>query len=177
YDFARDLPGGVACTFTLRAGVTALGGGPVAGGPVTLSPGGGADALAGAGGPFTLSTGGPAIVSATPGAESEITEDQAFVLQLDGPVDAGTVAEHASFTVQGVPESVPVTLRGGAERGAVLRTFDEEWQRDALLVVIAPRRRSRTVAAVALTWGPGIRSPGGVTSDEPQTLRWTVRPA
>ncbi len=159
YDFARDLPAGVACTFTLRPGAAALGGAPATGGP------------------FTFSTGGPAVVSATPSADGEIAEDQIFVLQLDGPVDPASVREHASLTVQGFPERVPVKLLDGEDRDAILKTFDADWQREEPLAVVAAGRRFPNGAAVTLTWGPGIRSPGGVTGDQPQTLRWTVRPA
>ncbi len=158
YDFARDLPAGVACTFTLRPGVTTLAGAPVAGGP------------------FAFSTGGPAVVRATPGADGEIAEDQVFVLQLDGPVDPASVGDHAAFTVRGFPERVPVVLVEGAERDAIVRTLDD-WQREEPLVVVAARRRFPNGAPVELVWGPGVRSPSGVTGDQPQTLRWTTRPA
>jgi uncharacterized protein YfaS (alpha-2-macroglobulin family) len=158
YDFGRDLPSGVSCTFTLRSGLTTLAGAPVEGGP------------------FVFSTGGPAVVDTTPAADGEIAEDQAFVLQLDGPVDPASIAEHATLSVEGFPEQVPLTVVAGAERDAILRTLDD-WQREKPLVVVAAPRRFPNGAAVVLTWGPGIRSPGGIASDHPQTLRWTVRPA
>jgi alpha-2-macroglobulin len=158
YDFTRDMPAGVACTFAPRAGLRTLGGAPVAGGP------------------FAFSTGGPAVVSATPGADGEIAEDQVFVLELDGAVDPASVVEHAAFAVQGFPERVPVRLVEGAERDAILGTLDD-WQREEPLVVVAARRPFPNAAGVGLVWGPGIRSPGGVAGDQPQTLRWTVRPA
>jgi uncharacterized protein YfaS (alpha-2-macroglobulin family) len=158
YDFARDLPAGLSCTFTLRGGLTTLTGAPVEGGP------------------FVFSTGGPAVVSATPGAGGEIAEDQAFVLELDGPVDPDSVGEHAELGVEGFPERVPLTVVTGAARDAVVATLDR-WQLERPLVVVAAPRRFPNGAAVTLVWGPGIRSPGGVASDQAQTLRWTVRPA
>src|SRR5438046_10342328 len=51
YDFARDLPAGVRCTFRLRAGLVTLGGKPVGGQRE-----------------FSFSTGGPAIIAPLPSA-------------------------------------------------------------------------------------------------------------
>ena len=67
YDFARDLPGGVACRFTLKPGLKNLAGQPLA------------DA-----GPFSFNTGGPAIVQAMPReGNSYLDAQQIFVLGLD----------------------------------------------------------------------------------------------
>src|SRR5262249_40137771 len=64
YDFARDLPGGVRCTFRMRAGLATLAGEPVA--PAT----------------FAFSTGGPAIVPPTPFPNERIPPGQAALLGL-----------------------------------------------------------------------------------------------
>jgi alpha-2-macroglobulin len=157
YDFARDLPGGIVCTFTPRPGLVTVTGAPVAGDR------------------FSFSTGGPAIVRVIPDPSEAITEDQAFVLALDGAADPASIADHAGFTVQGLPERVPLSVLEGAEREAVVRTLDE-WQREEPFVVVSARRRFPNGAAVELVWGPGIRSPGGVVGETPQTFRWTVRP-
>src|SRR4029077_11316741 len=81
----------------------------------------------------------------------------------------------AGFTVQGLPESVPLQVLEGAERETVVRTLDD-WQREEPFVVVAARRRFPNGAAVELVWGPGIQSAGGVAGETPQTFRWTVRP-
>ncbi len=158
YDFGRELPAGIACTFTLRSGLTTLDGAPVTGEPSTFS------------------TGGPGIFGSIPGVDGEVAEDQRFVLQLDGPVDPLSVPEHATLTVQGVPERVPVTVLEGAERDAVLGAL-EDWQREGQVIVLAARQRFPNGVPIELTWGPGIRSPSGVAGEQAQTLRWTVRPA
>src|SRR5262249_53263772 len=72
-------------------------------------------------------------------------------------------------------ERVPLSVLEGAESDAVVRTLDE-WQREEPFVVVSARRRFPNGAAVELVWGPGIRSPGGVVGETPQTFRWTVRP-
>src|SRR5215470_2464668 len=67
YDFAHDLPAGIRCAFRLRAGLKSLDG-KVLAGPRE----------------FVFSTGGPAIKSSTPReGNTDIAEDQAFVLELD----------------------------------------------------------------------------------------------
>src|SRR5687767_7244241 len=67
YDFARDLPAGIACRFRLRAGLQTLAGRAVTG-PVD----------------FAFSTGGPAIRESVPREGSEwVDEEQAFMLVLD----------------------------------------------------------------------------------------------
>src|SRR5262245_59222611 len=69
YDFARDLPAGVRCSFKLRAGLTSLDGRTLSGATQ-----------------FAFSTGGPALTSSQPSEGSDsIDEDQAFVLELDAP--------------------------------------------------------------------------------------------
>src|SRR2546426_12492224 len=68
YDFARDLPAGVRCTFRLRAGLTTLDG---------VAVGGRRE--------FAFSTGGPAVLdSSVPRAGAEgVGEQQACVVVLD----------------------------------------------------------------------------------------------
>src|SRR5262249_43353504 len=155
--FAGARPGGTVCTFTPHPGLVTVTGAPVADDR------------------FSFSTGGPAIVRVIPDPSEAITEDQAFVLSLDGAADPASIADHAGFTVQGLPERVPLSVLEGAESEAVVRTLDE-WQREEPFVVVSARRRFPNGAAVELVWGPGIRSPGGVVGETPQTFRWTGRP-
>ena len=64
YDFARDLPAGIRCTFTIVSGLASLAGRPVAGQPA-----------------FAFSTGGSAIRSSIPREGNEyIDEEQAAYL-------------------------------------------------------------------------------------------------
>ena len=74
YDFAPDLPGGVACRFTLRAETQSLAGARVAGRRE-----------------FRFTTGGPAVRSTQPWPGSGVAEDQRFVLRLDALPDPASV--------------------------------------------------------------------------------------
>jgi len=103
YDFDRDLPAGARCSFTLKPGLTALDGTPLV-----------------AGQRFDFSTGGPAIVRSFPGEGSRIDENQMFILGLDAPVSADTIAAHAYCVAGGVNEKIGVRLVTGEERKTIL---------------------------------------------------------
>ena len=107
YDFDRDLPGGVACSFTLKAGVKTLAGTPVA-----------ADAG------FSFSTGGPSILRSNPyEGDTDIDEKQIFVLYLNAEPMQETLLKNVWFSVSGVGERVGVTLVTGKEREQILKTL------------------------------------------------------
>src|SRR5262245_28759828 len=184
YDFERDLPAGVACRFSLRAGVADLEGAPLAG-PRE----------------FRFDTGGPAIRQSLPfDGHPAIDENQVFVLALDGPADAASVAAHARCAVAGLGEAIEVDLLSGAERAAVLAErrhlgyayFQILWKGgvetleratdDALvraeteLVLLRCRRTLPASAEVKLFWGAGIRSPSGIATAQDQVLAFRTRP-
>src|SRR5712691_10507046 len=103
YDFDRDLPAGVRCSFTLKAGLTALD----------------ASALLG-GQSFEFNTGGPAIVKSIPYEGARIEENQFFILGLDAAVGPETVAAHAYCIAAGATENIGVRLVTGEERKTIL---------------------------------------------------------
>ena len=110
--------------------------------------------------PFTFSTGGPAIVRTIPSAGGEIAEDQVLVLQLDGPSTPRRSRSTPAFTVQGLPERVPMrradgrrarrdpaharrlAARGAARRGRGAAALPERRARRAGLGSRHPRRRA-----------------------------------
>ena len=198
YDFARDLPAGVRCSFTLKAGLTALDGAPLA-----------------AGQRFEFTTGGPAILRSLPYEGARIDEGQMFILGLDAPVVAETVTKNAYCVAAGVNERIGVRLVTGDERKTILdnrksfaasylrliflegddarsRSFafrlpttgsDEEKflaLRDAAespLVTLACARTLPANAEVKLVWGKGIASASGVATSADQALAFRVRPS
>jgi uncharacterized protein YfaS (alpha-2-macroglobulin family) len=184
YDFERDLPAGVACRFALRAGVATLDGAPLQG-PRE----------------FRFDTGGPAVRASIPyDGHSAIDERQVFVLALDGPVDAATVAAHARCAVEGVGEAIEVDVLADDERAAVLaerrhlgfayfrilwkggfetieRVTDDALARaEAELVLLRCRRTLPASAEVKLVWGAGIRSASGIATAQDQVLAFRTRP-
>ncbi|HZP92265.1 MAG TPA: MG2 domain-containing protein [Burkholderiales bacterium] len=190
YDFERDLPAGVRCTFTLVPGLKTLAGEPV-------------DAA----GPFGFTTGGPAVVETLPHEGATVDEEQAFILGLDAQASPQSIAANAYCDVQGVPERIPVQVLAGEERKAVLearKDFVGRWLRlwfkdgrsmllsdrgpaagakplqsadpDKLpIAVLRCQRRLPNDAPLRLVWGKGIESESGVPTSQDQAIAWRVR--
>ena len=143
YDFARDLPGGLRCTFQLRPGLQTLDGRPVT-----------------APGAFTFTTGGPSIRDSTPRAGSEwIDEEQAFLLVLDAAPTPESLERHVGFSVEGLPQRVGARVVTGAPRNAIVRTrYPRGSAPGPHVVVLQPRQRLPNGARVSLVWGKDVAS-------------------
>ena len=145
YDFARDLPGGIRCTFRLRADLTTLAGQRFAADPAE----------------FAFSTGGPAIKASAPRQGSQaIDEEQAFLLVLDAEPTPASVLQHAAFSVAGIAERVGVRLVTGPARDEILRAQFPEGTTQPVLILQA-KQRFPNEARVSLVWGQGDRVPAG----------------
>lgn len=197
YDFARELPGGVACSFRLKPGLTTLDGRPLAGAGTAE---------------FSFSTGGPGVLQTLPAEGSAIDEEQIFVLGLDAPAVAQTVEARVHVEADGIAERVGVSVLLGEERREVLEVFPQFAQHflapglrseegaeaadparataggtererflalrdgeDSPLVVLRPRRRLPSGAGVRLVWGQGVTSRSGIATEQDQTLAFRVR--
>jgi len=159
FDFDRDLPAGVRCTFTLGPGLKALNGTPVASHP-----------------PFVFDTGGPAILETRPWmGDSGIDEHQYFVLILDAEAVEQTVLDHAEFAVQGMPQRVGVDIVSGAERDTLLKRFDDSIAHRPALILKA-RQAFPDSAYVKLIWGKGISTRSGIATSQNQVINFRVRP-
>jgi len=185
YDFGRELPAGVQCTFTVKGTLV-----DVAGQPVAAAT-------------FEFSTGGPAVIGSVPveGARA-IDEAQAFLLALDAPATEQSVLEHAWCDVAGIGERIGVKLVEGADRATVLeanRAFTEEHLRryyrpggrayrkrdwtaagNAATLPIAVVQCQRPLpndAQVRLVWGRGIAAASGIATAGDQTLAFRTRAA
>ncbi len=198
YDFMRDLPAGVRCSFTLKTGLTDADGVAVP-----------------AGQRFEFTTGGPAILRSLPYEGSRIDENQIFILGLDAPARPETILAHARCVAAGVNEDIGVRLVTGEDRRIVLdnrKSFAASYLRllvlspdegrtrsllfalpttgsdrdkflrlrdapDSPLVTLACARTLPAGAEVKLVWGKGIAATTGVTTGAVQALAFTVRPA
>lgn len=185
YDFERDLPGGVACRFTLAPGLRDLAGQALAGTPH-----------------FDFNTGGPAVVETTPWEGGQIDENQVFLLGLDALATPASVAANAWCQAEGINERIGVRLVEGKERERLLaerkrfvdRFLRVYWKRRDGAVVstvvggTAPAREGMPLVAlqcqrqlpagakVVLKWGAGIATPAGIATAEDQELPYRVRP-
>ncbi len=161
YDFDKDLPAGVKCTFSLRPGVTSVSGKPVEGQTS-----------------FSFSTGGPSVVSSNPSEGSEsISEDQVFILEVDGEPVEETVLRNAWFTVAGIEEKIDLKIIKGSERETILKA-EYRWEGEKPqrpLVLAQAKRRFPSSVRVNLVWGQGIGTQSGVATDQSQVLPFKTR--
>ncbi|KQV85105.1 alpha-2-macroglobulin [Massilia sp. Root351] len=162
YDFERDLPAGVACRFTLKAGLADVEGRRL----------GGARS-------YSFNTGGPSIVTSLPheGA-GYLDENQIFVLTLDAPAREADIAQHAYCTAEGINEKIAVRLLTGKERQQVLDGRKMRPGRDGKtpVSVVQCKRSLPQNAKVTLVWGAAIATPGGLANAHDQVLSFKTRP-
>lgn len=159
YDFDRDLPAGVRCTFTLVPGLRTLSGATLENHP-----------------PFVFNTGGPAVIETMPWTGSgDIDEHQAFILILDAQPLEQTVMEHVEFSVQGMPQRVGAAVMSGADRDTLLKRFAGFINHRPAIIVQA-RQAFPDGAKVKLIWGAGIAAKSGIATTQNQELNFQVRP-
>lgn len=162
YDFERDVPIATRCRFTLKADLKALAG---SGNTGTAQ--------------FMFSTGGPAVVRTLPWRDSTIDEQQVFVIETNGPVDAASLPQNVSCASDKLGEAMPMVLVPDKERRDVLDTLKGRVSRIPAdrLVVMRCQRPLPEGANVTLTWGKGVQSPNKVKALETQRFGFRVRPA
>ena len=197
FDFDRDLPAGISCTFRLKDDLKAINGEVLSG----LRE-------------FSFTTGGPAIRRSLPFEGSFLDEEQVFVLGLDAPADTDSVLQHAWCDIDGVQEKVGVRLLGAEERRQLFEyrrdLFDRLIRvlvirkRDAAIVgaldtravlkgseiekmvtqpegspivLLACQRHLPNGVQMRLVWGKGIRTTTGIATTTDQTIAYRVRPS
>ena len=166
FDFSRDLAPGIRCSFKLKAEQRALSGATFSGKTE-----------------FGFSTGGPAVLQTQPytGA-TNIDEEQAFILRLNGAAYAPSVLSAAWCVAEGVGERIPVTIIGAAERAQFFKALKRERDADNdKLLLLKCRQRLPAGANLTLVWGRGIASNAAeaanrVSTTQDQPLKFRVRP-
>lgn len=158
YDFARDLPAGLRCTFRMRHGLTTLGGRAIESQPE-----------------FSFSTGGPAVKAVVPseGART-IDEEQAFLLRLDAEPTEESIRAHVRVDVAGMADSLEVRVITGEARAQILKTQYSDEAKDPMVIVQAIRPFPNE-ARVRLVWGKGVASQRGVPTEHDQIFTFQVR--
>ena len=182
YDFDGDLPAGKKCSFVPKSGLKSL-----ANGQVSKAS-------------FSFTTGGPAIRVSQPDDGIEyIDEEQVFLLGLDAPADVASIKEHASCSVEGIGERIPLNIIEGSKREEILTQqsgqarnfFDVLTKRghrgvlavkdrrlqNATVVVAQCGRKFPAGSKISLRWGKGILTTNGIATSEDQTLSFLVREA
>ncbi|MBF0487491.1 MAG: alpha-2-macroglobulin [Nitrospirae bacterium] len=164
YDFDKDLPSGLLCTFTLK--------------PLAKTMAG---ALVEGDNSFKFSTGGPSIIASDPSDGSiALDERHAFVLYLDGPPDETSIPDHVHCTVDGINERIGVTLIQGKDKEDILKAANSVSDKRVPLkniVAIACNRAFPSGKNVKIVWGKGVKSKSGVSSDTEQVLHFKTQRA
>ncbi|HSW39477.1 MAG TPA: hypothetical protein VLL97_08310, partial [Acidobacteriota bacterium] len=160
YDFDRDLPAGVYCSFTVREGLRALAGGEIAGRRS-----------------FSFSTGGPAILSSNPYQNMTISEDQVFILSLDAEPLEQSVLDNVYFSMGNFVSRIAVRILSGEERELILKSFGRRFEPESgYLLLLQARQPFPNDAAVFLVWDRGVASKSGIATAKAQMFHFRTRP-
>ncbi|WP_179400714.1 MG2 domain-containing protein [Burkholderia guangdongensis] len=156
WDFAADLPPGVACAVDLKDGLKSSAGNALSG-PRH----------------YTFETGGPFVRSVEPG-DGEIEESQTFVVQLNGPATDASVRQNVWCESSSLGNRIPVKNADAATRDALLKRF--RLQKDAARVLTLQCQQALPSGAKAqLVYGKGVASPSGIANDVERRFDFTVR--
>jgi uncharacterized protein YfaS (alpha-2-macroglobulin family) len=137
FDFDRDLPAGVQCTFKLKMGLRTLAGLPLSGKQE-----------------FSFSTGMPDVVNIQPHEGNVIHEDQAFILRLNQNLDPKQLVQWVSFFVHGVVEPIPAQIIAASDRERILKSYgSQEDIQDGRVVIVQAKRPFPYEAKVTVVWG------------------------
>lgn len=157
YEFERELPGGVDCSFQLKEGTKTLSGEQVQGERN-----------------FSFHTGGPSVQYSSPYQGSSITEDQIFVLHLDAKPDLASFQKYTYFRSEELGNRIPIVLVTGSERKAILKSTGDTDREETILIkskqTFLPERQ------IQLVLGKGTKSIWGGEIREDEVLSFTVRP-
>lgn len=170
YDLTQTPQAGAGCRFKPIPGLVTLAGEPVE-----------------AAERYAFTVAGPRILASLPSDESTIDEDQVFILLLNGPARADSIAEHARCEARGIHEQMPAQRLTGVERTRMLRLLKnrldhlgESWAdrdpgQDPRLELLRCQRTLPANAQLSLVWGAGIATPSGQHNPAEQRLTFKVR--
>ena len=156
YDFSKAPPPGIRCSFTLKPGFKMLSGAVPAGKTS-----------------FTFNTGGPAVIHVLP-EDSQIDEEQMFVLIQNGEATAASIRDHVYCEAETVHEKIPAKVVDAASRQTLLKAFADNIEPERVTVVQCQQRLPNS-AKVKLVWDKGIATPSGIATSTPQVFNYQVR--
>jgi uncharacterized protein YfaS (alpha-2-macroglobulin family) len=183
YDFKSPLPGGTACTFKARDGLKS-----VSGYAVTDTR------------EFKVDAGGPVARAVLPAShDSDIEEDQVFLVAANMPANPASVAANAYCAVDGLGEKIPVDVLAADLPGKLLGEMGtDNWNVRSFLdnaglpgtipasaadrqkafpgvTALKCRRPLPPGHEMALVWGANIAGAGGKLAGADQRFDYTVR--
>ena len=156
WDFAEDLPPGVACAVDLKDGLKTAAGAALTG-PKH----------------FTFQTGGPFVESIEPYG-GQIEENQAFVLRVNGPATDASVRENVWCESSALGNRIPIKNVDAATRKALLKRFDLQKQASRVLTLQCQQALPSGTKA-QIVYGKGVASPSGIANDVERRFNFSVR--
>ena len=141
FDFANDLPPGIACTIQAQTGFKSPQGEVLPASKV-----------------YKFSTAGPTVQSISPYPDSRIEEDQFFTLQLNAALPLASLQKNVWCAVEGLGERVAVKLIDEPQRTELLKSqyLLKEVKKNPLAVItLACNRRLSANAKVQIVFGTG----------------------
>ena len=159
YDFEKDLPAGIICTFTLKPGMKSRSGNLITGRTE-----------------FAFSTGGPAILQSYPSdGDNSIEEDQAFILFTDAQPKEESILANAWCQIEDINEPIGVEIIKGRERNRILKAVRFYEPPSDYITIVKCRRNFPTEKNVKFIWGKGVQSESGAATSEDQSLTFKSR--
>lgn len=157
YEFENQIPGGVHCSFVLKDGIKSFSGEKIQGEKN-----------------FSFHTGGPSVKYSSPYNGSSISEDQVFLLHLDGKPDLSSFQKFVYFRSEELGNRIPVILVTGSERKTFLQTIGKKDKEET--IVIKAKQTFLPDRQIQLVLGKGFKSVWGGEIPEDEVLSFTVRP-
>ena len=155
WQLARPLQAGERCVFALKSGLTAANG----------------EALTGKS-RFEFFGAAPRPWRIQPSAGAGIEEDQAFVINGGGPLNAKSLEGNLWCEADGVGQRIPARPVSPAIRAEVLDQIGG--MGDSALVVTCAERLP-TGSKMKLVWGKGIQAQNGTPSEKEESFIYRVR--
>lgn len=157
YEFEKELPGGVVCRFVLKEGIKSFSGEKIQGEKT-----------------FAFHTGGASVKYSQPYNGSSISEDQVFLLHLDGKPDLSSFQKFAYFRSEDLGNRIPVVLVTGSERKTFLQSLGKKDKEET--VVLKAKQTFLPDRQIQLVLGKGIKSIWGGEIPEDEVMSFSVRP-
>lgn len=156
WQLERPLAAGERCVFTLKPGLTALGG----------------DAVGGRS-RYEFHAGGPWPRRIRPSPGTAVDEEQVFLIDAGGPLAPASVTEHVWCEAEGVGNRIPVTLLPEATGREILaHTYDNLGPNP---LVIRCAERLPPGAKMKLVWDKGVAAANGASSEKMESFVYPVR--
>lgn len=161
YDFDKEVPAGVKCSFSAREMTSVAG--------KTFGKG-----LA-----FGFDTGGPTVTRVYPSDGDKITEDQVFIFTVGAKPDMESVKNNLACEIEGLAERVGVNLIEGPAMEAIAKEYAAHHlygEKEGYILAAQCKQNFPNGKKVSIVWGKGIKFPNGIKTTSNQIYRYKTRP-